>query len=271
VNTNKPSTPPVSLDQLLQRNDIWRGNQQIPDSRKALDTGYPDINNHLHHQGWPCACLVEICQPAPGHGDWLLLLPALQRQLQLNPHTHAVLLNPPAMPFSQHLLQAGVPLQQLLMVRTNNKMDFIACFTELSRAASCSLLMAWQPRQTLSYTELRKCQLAACDGEGLYVLFRPLQALQQSSPAPLRLITRLGKDTLQVSLFRQRGQMHSQQPIMLPLPEAWQSMPPHRLLGHQQTADAFDPLFTGYQPRQNILPLSVNKGAGKRIRLKRAY
>ena len=82
-----------------------------------------------------------------------------------------------------------------------------------------------------SYTELRKCQLAATEGQGLYILFRPSAAVEQSSPAALRLNINLQAQDLQVHIFKQKGELGATaQPVLLPLPNNWQGFAPHHLL-----------------------------------------
>ncbi len=264
----------VKLDQLLQRGDIWRGRaQQVFVKHESIDTGHEALNQHLLNQGWPRGSLIEFCQASAGCGDWLLLTPALKSLLAAH-SGYAILLNPPSLPFAQGLIQAGIPLQQLLVIHITNKADFIVSFVELARASSCRLLMAWQPKQTLSYSELRKCQLACSTGNGLYCIFRSLQAQQQSSPAALRLKVDLNQHSLNITILKQRGQLASQAetPIELALPQQWQALQAHRKLGDTgplSPAAANDQAFTHYQPRQNLLSMGLRIQGGKRVRLKR--
>lgn len=236
MNPEKPNrNKPISLEQLLRRGDVWRGRSQGFVSQAALDTGYAELNTHLLHAGWPLASLVEICQPgalqgpansgAVSQGEWLLLTPAL-RQLK---EGYTVLLNPPAVPYAPGLIQAGVDLDRLLIVEAEKKTDFLASFTELARADICTALMAWQPKQNLNYTELRKCQLACTDGKGLYLLFRPISVQRQSSPAVLRLWTKLHFRTVEIQIFKQKGSLSpaNNTSIHLSLPQTWLPIAPH--------------------------------------------
>lgn len=221
-----PNNP---LEQLLCRGDVWRGHSQRFIPKLTFDTGFAPLNDALLNKGWPQSSLIEIGQQnMGGNSEWLLLTPALLSMTS----GYIVLLNPPALPFAQGLLQAGISLDRLLMVKTNSKTDFLSSFVELVRTEACEAVMAWQPQQTLNYTELRKCLLAAADGKGLYVLFRHAQLLQQSSPAPLRLLTQLQPADLHVQIIKQRGLLQASQPqaIKLPLPQLWQEQPQHRLL-----------------------------------------
>lgn len=219
----------ITLEQLLRRGDVWRGQSQRFAHQAAVDTGHSILNDALLHKGWPLASLVEICQPnIGGQSEWLLMAPAL-RQLTVG---YTVLLNPPAMPFAAGLIQLGLDLDRLLIVRTAHKSDFLASFVELTRSEICAAVLAWQPKQNLSYTELRKCLLAAADRQGLTLLFRPANVQKQSSPAVLRILTKLNDQTLELHIFKQKGWLGSAatQTLHLPLPEIWTPIAPHSQL-----------------------------------------
>ncbi|WP_018015806.1 translesion DNA synthesis-associated protein ImuA [Teredinibacter turnerae] len=269
MSTDRTTPPPATLEQLLQRGDVWRGHSQYFISQDAVDTGYPPLNSALLNNGWPLSSLIEICQPSAGHGDWLLTAPCAQHLLQKQPHGYIVLLNPPALPFSQGMLFSGIPLEQLVVVQITAKNDFIASFVELARASSCALLMAWQPKQALTYTELRKCQLATADGSGVYLLFRHNRQRQESSPASLRLTTQLNSQHLQVHILKQRGQLRpGSAAIDLPLPDYAQTYKPHRQLEDTPASPnvANDQVFAPYQPRRNVLALRINRGRPLKVK-----
>ncbi len=216
----------VGLEQLLGRRDIWRGYAHRSAPHKVQDTGYARLNECLQGNGWPLGSLIEVCQQGFVQAEWLLLAPALAQTSGL-----LVLLNPPCIPFAQALIKAGVDLERVLVVEGSNKADFLFSFIELTRADACTVVLAWQPKQSLSYTELRKCQLAASEGQGLYVLFRPSAAAEQSSPAGLRLAIAMQAQDLQLRIFKQKGELgRSVQPVFLPLPQSWRGYAAHHQL-----------------------------------------
>ncbi|HTF95277.1 MAG TPA: translesion DNA synthesis-associated protein ImuA [Cellvibrio sp.] len=217
------------LDQLLQRDDIWRGARTYDHEHPAEDTGHPLLNNFLVHRGWPKGCLIEINQLEMGQGEWLLLTPALRNQTQ----GLQILINPPAMPFAQGLLQAGLDLDRVLIIHAPAKNDFLAAFVEIARAEACNHLLAWQPQQALNYTEIRKCVLASNEGEGIYWLLRHSRNTSQQSPAHLRLRTRICTDHLDVVITKQKGCEQSllNTSIKLPLPREWMGYQLHANLG----------------------------------------
>ncbi len=219
----------ATLEQLLRREDVWRGHSRRFTPQVTLDTGYSRLNAALLHKGWPLGRLIEVCQPSLcGNSEWQLMAPALLNAAQ----GYVLLLNPPALPFAQGLLQIGLSLERLLVVQVENKADFIASFVELARAEACTAILAWQPKQALTYTELRKCLLATADGRALSVLFRPSSAELQSSPASLRLAVELQPQDLRVRIFKQKGLLQKSPlgALSLPLPAAWTGLLPHARL-----------------------------------------
>ena len=211
------STKP-SLESLLRRKDIWRGHSQAFVAQASVDTGYSELNSALLHGGWPQGCLVELGQ-SHFAGTWFLLGHAVASQVRQHSGLIA-LLNPPAQPYAVALLKLGIPLEQVLVLTPRNKADFIACFVELARSSACPMLVAWQPSQKLSYTELRKCQLATHEQRGLYILCRHNSALEQSSPAALRLRVSIQAREMLLECVKQKGKLPGAR-ISLPLADSY--------------------------------------------------
>nr|MBX2859038.1 hypothetical protein [Cellvibrionaceae bacterium] len=212
---NIKSTADVSLKSILRRSDVWRGDSKRFATQHRLDTGYSALNKALLVKGWPLGDMLEVCQPVSyGHSEWLLLAPAL-RKLHGG---YIVLLNPPAIPFCQGILQMGLDLNRIVVVQSAGRGDFLKSFVELARAKVCRALLAWSPNVALSYTDLRKC-LLACSTTSLTVLFRHRHALQQSSPAGLRLACEVNAQGLAIDIRKQKGLLAKRsQVINLPLP-----------------------------------------------------
>lgn len=230
-------TPPesssnVSLEQLLLRDDMWMGHSQRFTARAAVPTGHEDLDSALLNEGWPLSSLVEVCQ-AHSQAEWRLFTPALLEVPGL-----IVLLNPPAVPFCHALVQAGIDLERVVVVKAANKAHFIACFIELARA-SVGALLSWQPDDVLTYTELRKCQLAASESTGLSFMFRSSSAQQQNSPAILRIFAQIIPAGLQLTVFKQRGYLQTQQakPVVVELPKRWKPVRPYSALYQIPTPD----------------------------------
>jgi cell division inhibitor SulA len=225
MNPILPENPEIDLEQLLNRSDIWRGDSRVFIPRTGIDSGFPELNGSLLNKGWPTKTLIEICQKGLQQQEWLLFSGVLAQAAG-----YVVLLNPPAMPFCQALIQAGIDLERIIVVQVSNKADFLASFVELARTESCEVVLAWQPQQLLSYTELRKCLLATNESNGLCILFRPESAQQQSSPASLRLLIEIASTELRLSIFKQKGVLQPSALVTLSLPKAWKGFLPYHLL-----------------------------------------
>lgn len=226
MNTTPTDTFDPNLEQLLNRNDIWRGDSRAFMPHLTVDSGHNNLNASLLNNGWPISSLIEVCQRGLHQQEWQLFSPVLKTGTG-----YIVLLNPPALPFCHALIQWGIDLDRILIVQVSNKADFLASFVELARSDSCEVLFAWQQQQMLSYTELRKCLLATNEGTGLCVFFRPESAQQQSSPATLRLLVETTPVEVQIKIFKQKGILQQQtQPIALHLPKLWQGFLPYHLL-----------------------------------------
>lgn len=224
-----PSAP-VQLEQLLRRADLWRGRVQAVLPQGACSTGFAPLDAALLHKGWPLGCLIEICQESAAAVDWYLCAHGLK-----GVKGGIALLNPPNVPFAQGLIQLGIDLERLVIVRTDNQADFVQSFVELSSRDVCGALMAWQPQQALSYAQVRKCLLATAQSAGLSFLFRPAIAGFASSPASLRLQLSLKAAHVQVRILKQRGMLPTGDAcIDVALPARWQAQVPH----HQGQTDA---------------------------------
>lgn len=244
-----------SLKQLLNRTDIWRGDARALPPKLVLDSGYAELNEALLNGGWPKRSLVEVCQKGFNHQEWFLFSPALKTA-----EGYIVLLNPPVIPFCQALIQAGLDLDQIIIVQVSNKADFLASFVELARSESCSVLLAWQQQHNLNYTELRKCLLASNEGAAVCVMFRPEHAQQQSSPASLRLLSEITAHDVQLRVFKQKGvlQQSLSQVINLPVPVLWKALLPYHLLDQTLLPGKSDTSKAG-RKSASILPLRRGK------------
>jgi len=142
---------PTDLAQLLERDDIWVGKAKRVAAKEFLGSGHESLDGVLSG-GWPTGSLLEICQQGSLSAEWVLLGAPLAKE-----HRPIFLLNPPMLPFCPALVEMGIDLNRLYIVRTANKIAFVNAFVELARSSECGALLAWQPKESLTYTELRKC------------------------------------------------------------------------------------------------------------------
>lgn len=169
------------LQQVLRRPDSWRGGSPYTGSR-ALSTGIASLDELLNG-GWPLGALIDLLPRRGGIGEISLLLPALQHYCREN--QLLVWLNPPCQPCAQTLADCGLNLQQLLVVYTRNRCEWLWTAEQCIRGNA--LLLAWAGRQSMTYNALRKLQLAAVDSGMPAFLFNSPRTLAAPSPAVLRL------------------------------------------------------------------------------------
>ncbi len=216
---------PPSLEQLLRRPDLWRGHSHRFTKEKGIDSGYPNLNQALQHEGWPNASLIEVCQ-AFHACEWWLFSPAIQTVLGAQAGGSIALINPPAMPFIQGLQKIGIDTRRLLIIDTKTPQDFVYSFTEVSQSPACPIIFAWQAQYTLPYTQLRKLQLCALEHYGLSVIFRHERVMSQSSPASLRLVLTPTEQYIHLNIVKQPGKLRHTH-IKLPIPDVWKALPTH--------------------------------------------
>ena len=69
----------VSLDQVLIRPDVWRGDRWSLGSAEipAVETGFAALDAELPGAGWGRGTLTEVLGEGAGFGECALVLPAL--------------------------------------------------------------------------------------------------------------------------------------------------------------------------------------------------
>ncbi|MFT5789915.1 MAG: hypothetical protein ACI8SJ_002037, partial [Shewanella sp.] len=67
-----------SLNQLLERQDIWRG-QQWQQQHVAYPTGFSLLDENLADNGWPQIGVCEILCDGVGQGELSIVLPLLKQ------------------------------------------------------------------------------------------------------------------------------------------------------------------------------------------------
>jgi len=179
---------------------VWRGRELAQAQEKTLATGHAALDAQLPGKGWPLGSLVEVLQDEAQQHVWQLLGPAVAASVAGG--DPAVLVHPPYQPFGPCLRAQGIAPERLLCVQAEPSPARLWAAEQALRCADVSAVLAWIPRARPE--ELRRLHLCAQAGQKLLVLFRPLQARQQSSPARLRLLVQ-GRETLEVLLLKRRG------------------------------------------------------------------
>jgi len=210
----------ASLESLLHRGLLWRGSGRERAAGRMLPSGFRELDAATGG-GWPSGALVELV--SPGGQGLSLLVPLLARTstplsdgsgarcefttcsevpLGREPRWLAWV-DPPWHPHVPALAARGVAVSRILQVRTAGGAEGLWAAEQLLRSGNCAVVMLWPGR--LGTARLRRLQLAAEEGDGLGVLFRPPEAAAAPSPAALRL--RLGShgEKLAVEVLKRRG------------------------------------------------------------------
>jgi len=213
------------LEQVINRRDTWRGRRhsdrratpdgrtpdgRTPDGRTPansarhtgsdLSTGYSTLDAELQQGGWALDSVIELLSDGCGLGAMGLFLPAME---QLSEQSRwQVFIAPPYIPYAPLLAARGIDTRQVLLVHPRDRKDLLWATEQALRSTTCSAVFSWLGAGHYSYGELRKLQLAAAGGDTLAVLFRPVDAGRNHSPAGLRLQMRAYR---RVRILKQRG------------------------------------------------------------------
>ena len=174
---------------LLHHHDIWRArelHQRSTYLTDGIDTGFSALNAELFEGGWPTAGLVELMSDVPGIGELRLLAPALKR-LSHAEERWLAWIHPPYVPYAPAFEAMGIDTSKILLIHPKSHQEALWACEQSLRSGTCSTVLAWFDESQLSFTELRRLQLAAKQGHTWANLFRPNSAATIASPAELRL------------------------------------------------------------------------------------
>lgn len=200
-----------ALEKLLENPRVWRGSAPascVP----GLASGYPELDHHLPGGGWPVHALTEILFAQSGSGELKLLMPALAR-LSRSEHEAPepadlqagwlAWIAPPFHPYPPALLQWGVDLARVLIVRPKNATETLWAAEQALLSGNCAAVLLWS--DALNDARSRRLQLAAEQGKSWAIAFRPLAASRQTSAAALRIRLRTASKGTALDILKSRG------------------------------------------------------------------
>jgi hypothetical protein len=190
---------------------IWRGAELARAGCPGIASGFAALDAELPGGGWPCGTLTEILPQHEGIGELRILGPALAQLAAQG--KFIAWIAPPYLPYAPALAAAGIGLERVVIVKTAKDSDSLWATEQALRSAACGGVLAW-PRG-ISFTQLRRLQLAAEGGRCLAMLFRPTEAAREPSPAALRIALATAAGGLALSIFKRRGAPLFR-PILLP-------------------------------------------------------
>ncbi|OOG23629.1 hypothetical protein B1C78_10930 [Thioalkalivibrio denitrificans] len=188
----------ASLDILLRRRDIWRGGTPLPGG-DALPTGHAALDDALGG-GWPRGVLVELLTDLHGIGEVTLLLPLLAAQTDAG--CHIAFVAPPHIPYAPALAQAGVCLERVLVITTQDDAETLWALEQALGSGACGVALAWPGRADTR--ALRRLQLAAERGRATGFLYRETRQAAHASPATVRLLLSPADAGLNIRILKRR-------------------------------------------------------------------
>jgi protein ImuA len=194
----------MELDELSLH--VWRGaSLQAP--RPAISTGFAALDERLPGGGWPRGALTEVLVDRYGIGELTLLVPALAtltRPVPGEAKKWVAWVAPPFIPYAPALKQRGVDVERLLMIHPSaSGKSRLWAVEQVVRSGSSSGVLAWLA--AADDVELRRLQLAAEDQDCWTVLFRPIDAMRDRSPAALRIRLAQDAEAARIEIIKCRG------------------------------------------------------------------
>ncbi|MFQ5981770.1 MAG: translesion DNA synthesis-associated protein ImuA [Woeseiaceae bacterium] len=192
-----------TLEHWLKNSRLWRGRDQAH-NWQGLPSGYPKLDRSLPGGGWPRHALTEILLEHYGRGELQLLMPALARLSKTEDEAGWIAwIAPPFQPYPPALLQWGVDLSRILIVRPRQGNETLWSAEQALSSGNCAAVLVWP--ETLDDYSSRRLQLAAEKGQSWAVAFRPLTALSRTSAAALRIQLMPGEKGTDLRVLKSRG------------------------------------------------------------------
>ena len=198
---------------------LWRAGSLARGGGRILATGYDALNAELPGGGWPLGGLTELLCPQPGIGECRLLRPALSTLCESA--GRIALVGPPYLPNAVRLVGWDFSPEQVVWVRADKPADLLWAAEQIVRSQAFGGVLIWLNQ--VRPGALRRLQVLAQAGESAIWVFRPEQALRESSPAVLRLgLEPAGGDALSIRFHKRRGPLRDT-PLLLPLADPLQA------------------------------------------------
>ena len=214
---------------------VWRGVDMVGAVARTVPTGFGALDAQLPGGGWPTQAVTELLLPQALRCEWRLLGPALPALLQEGGRIYLVAPSQP--PHAGGLAQLGVPPAQLVWVRAVAPLERLWATEQILQAGPVGAVLAWLPQARPE--QIRRLQIHAQSCDAPVFLCRPEGALQQASPAPLRVGVTLGSDwVLQVHIPKRRGSAFEGVLRLEAIPGNLQHMLPPRLGSAAATVQA---------------------------------
>lgn len=205
---------PAALKELLHHGLVWRGGPIATAELPAIPSGFEALDAELPGGGWPAGVLTELLPEHEGIGEVRALGPALASLSQSG--RRLAWIEPPYLPYAPAVQAAGIDLAKVLIVRARSQKEALWAMEQALQSGACGAVLGW-PRK-ISFTQLRRLQIAAEGGPTLAFVFREPESARQASPAALRLHLQSVKGELAVKILKRRGGPLARPILLTPSP-----------------------------------------------------
>jgi cell division inhibitor SulA len=188
-----PATP--AFRPFVEANPIARVD---PSGNRCLATGHAELDRELPGGGWPVSRVSELLVPEAGIEELHAVVPVLH--MLTRSHRTVLLLNPPADCVSA-LGSMGVARSRLLVIGGNRAAEQLWAIEQAAARDDFGALLAWAPAGA-NDEAIHRLDRAMRLSQGICLLFRPLAAARDITPAALRVILQAdAPDRLQMTLL----------------------------------------------------------------------
>lgn len=216
----------LSLDEVLGRNDIWRGDAIAHRNEAAESSGFTELDAELPGKGWSAGALTELLPAQAGVGELALLWPALTRLSRERP---IALIAPPWLPFAP--AWSELDLQHLWIVHSRDAKDALWASAQVFASGAFAAVLSWLPDADAA--DLRRLQLRLEGRRTLAFVMRPERVARSASPALLRLqLSAASGGKLAVHILKRRGPpLAAPLRLVVPRPACFKRLDHHALAG----------------------------------------
>ncbi|WCM95497.1 translesion DNA synthesis-associated protein ImuA [Acidovorax sp. GBBC 1281] len=181
---------------------VWRGAEVGSSSSRTVSTGFAALDSLLPGGGWPTHTLTELLLPQAALCEWRLLGPSVPSFLDSGGRVY--LIAPPKQPHVGGLIQLGLTPDQVVWIHASAPVDRLWITEQLVKSDPAGAVLAWLPQARPE--QIRRLQIHAQSCDAPVFLLRPITALNDASPAPLRVAVSLAPGwQLEVRIPKRRG------------------------------------------------------------------
>lgn len=211
------------LKQLHHQGKIWSADQ-VKNVVETIDSGYQELNQHLNG-GLPRQGVIEV-QTINGIGELRLFLPYLLNLLQAElaqqqQSRQIVFIAPPAQVNALMLLQASIPLDNLLIISSQKPEESLWAAEQCLKSGCCFAVLLWQ--QLLAVHQVKRLKQAAMTGSAVQIIFRSPHSVDLALPVSLSVALEAQPTGIKVKVKKQLGGWPCK-PFVVNMHKQWPSL-----------------------------------------------